>query len=54
MEIIIAEPIGYCYGVERALNITYEALKSKSDNIYTLGPIIILTFFLMTSGSSLR
>jgi len=40
LEIIIAEPIGYCYGVERALNITYEALKSKSDNIYTIGPII--------------
>ena len=40
MEIILAEPIGYCYGVERALNIVKKALISESGNIYTLGPII--------------
>lgn len=40
MKIILAEPIGYCYGVERALNISKKALHSESGNIYTLGPII--------------
>lgn len=40
MEIILVEPVGYCYGVERALNIAHKALQSENTNIYTLGPII--------------
>jgi len=40
LEIILAEPVGYCYGVERALNIAQKALQSENTNIYTLGPII--------------
>jgi len=40
MKIIIAESVGYCYGVERALRLATDAKKKSKDPIYTLGPII--------------
>lgn len=40
LEIKVASHAGYCYGVERALKITSEAIKSARKPIFTLGPII--------------
>lgn len=33
-------PVGYCYGVERALKLASEAINTQPQPIYTLGPII--------------
>src|SRR5512135_3743394 len=40
VEIVIARYAGYCYGVERALRITDEALAGSPAPVATLGPII--------------
>ncbi|RJQ30844.1 MAG: 4-hydroxy-3-methylbut-2-enyl diphosphate reductase [Actinobacteria bacterium] len=40
MKVEIAKHAGYCYGVERALDLTSQAGKSPDKLIYTLGPII--------------
>ncbi|HEX21601.1 MAG TPA: 4-hydroxy-3-methylbut-2-enyl diphosphate reductase [Actinobacteria bacterium] len=40
LEIKVAGHAGYCYGVERALKIAAEAIKSDRKPIFTLGPII--------------
>lgn len=40
VEIVIARYAGYCYGVERALRITEEALETAPEPVATLGPII--------------
>lgn len=40
MKILIAERGGYCYGVQRALDIAIEAAEGSSGPIHTLGPII--------------
>ena len=39
-EIVVARYAGYCYGVERALRITGEALEGAPAPVATLGPII--------------
>jgi len=39
-EIVVARFAGYCYGVERALRLTGEALESAPAPVATLGPII--------------
>ncbi|KXZ39875.1 4-hydroxy-3-methylbut-2-enyl diphosphate reductase [Alkalithermobacter thermoalcaliphilus JW-YL-7 = DSM 7308] len=39
MEIKIAKYAGFCFGVERAMNMAWECLK-KNSNIYSLGPLI--------------
>jgi 4-hydroxy-3-methylbut-2-enyl diphosphate reductase len=39
MKIIIADYSGFCFGVERAVNIVEDTAKFH-DNVYTLGPII--------------
>ena len=38
-EVILAKSAGFCFGVERAVNMVYEQIK-KGGNIYTYGPII--------------
>ena len=38
-EIILARSAGFCFGVERAVDMVYEQIK-KGGNIYTYGPII--------------
>ncbi|NLI89088.1 MAG: bifunctional 4-hydroxy-3-methylbut-2-enyl diphosphate reductase/30S ribosomal protein S1 [Epulopiscium sp.] len=38
MEIIIAKTAGFCFGVERAVNLAYN--QSYKKNVYTYGPII--------------
>ena len=40
MEIIIAEDSGFCYGVQRALNIAERTRKAKSGSVVTLGELI--------------
>lgn len=40
MKIKVANQAGYCYGVERALRITGEAVENQRKPIFTLGPII--------------
>jgi len=39
-EILVARYAGYCYGVERALRITEEALEAAEGPVSSLGPII--------------
>ena len=38
-EVILAKSAGFCFGVERAVDMVYEQIK-KGGNIYTYGPII--------------
>jgi 4-hydroxy-3-methylbut-2-enyl diphosphate reductase len=40
MQVKLAKQAGYCYGVERALKLTDEAIKENKKPIFTLGPII--------------
>ena len=40
MKVKVAEQAGYCYGVERALRLTGEAVEKERKPIFTLGPII--------------
>ncbi len=39
MKITLAETAGFCFGVDRAVNMVYELL-GKGENVCTLGPII--------------
>ena len=39
MKVILAERIGFCFGVKRAVRMAEEALK-RNKNIYSLGSII--------------
>jgi len=40
MQIIITENAGFCFGVERATKMAFDASEEKSGEICTLGPII--------------
>ena len=41
LEIVTAEEAGFCFGVQRAIDMAVKAVKeSKNENVYTLGPII--------------
>lgn len=40
MEFVIAENAGFCFGVERAIDATYETLKNNNSKVYSIGPII--------------
>jgi len=40
MEIIVGKNAGFCFGVERAVEIIRKALKKINDDVYSLGPII--------------
>ncbi|MBQ8956156.1 MAG: 4-hydroxy-3-methylbut-2-enyl diphosphate reductase [Lachnospiraceae bacterium] len=40
MKVITADTAGFCFGVERAVNTVYDALKEHEGRIYTYGPII--------------
>jgi 4-hydroxy-3-methylbut-2-enyl diphosphate reductase len=40
MEIIVAKMAGFCFGVKRAIEITFDISKKDSEGVYTLGPII--------------
>lgn len=40
LEVSVAKQVGYCYGVERALDLAFKAARSYPKPIFTLGPII--------------
>ena len=40
MEIIVAKNSGFCFGVKRAVNLAFDAVKIHRKDIYSLGPII--------------
>ncbi|MFW5737034.1 MAG: 4-hydroxy-3-methylbut-2-enyl diphosphate reductase, partial [Halanaerobium sp.] len=41
LEVITAEEAGFCFGVERAIDMVLEAASENDDlNVYTLGPLI--------------
>ncbi len=40
MEIIVAKMAGFCFGVKRAIEITFDISKKDSEGVFTLGPII--------------
>lgn len=40
MEIIKAKRAGFCFGVKRAIDITFDIARKDKDGVYTLGPII--------------
>lgn len=39
-EIILVEGAGFCFGVKRAIDITFDIAKRQKDGVFTLGPII--------------
>ena len=39
-KIIVTQNAGFCFGVERATKIAFDAAREHEDDIYTLGPII--------------
>ena len=39
IKVITAKRAGFCFGVKRAIDMAFEVAK-KSENVYTLGPII--------------
>ncbi len=40
MRIIVAEKAGFCFGVKRAIDITFDLAKEEKEGLYTLGPLI--------------
>ncbi|MEW6107876.1 MAG: 4-hydroxy-3-methylbut-2-enyl diphosphate reductase [Nitrospirota bacterium] len=40
MEIIVAKRAGFCFGVKRAIDITFDIAKKNREGVYTLGPLI--------------
>lgn len=40
MEVFVAKRAGFCFGVKRAMDITFDIARKKKDGVYTLGPII--------------
>lgn len=40
MEIIVAEHSGFCFGVQRAVDLAFDAVRRYKKDIYSLGPII--------------
>ena len=39
MEIVLAKSAGFCFGVDRAVNLVYDMI-NKGVKVHTLGPII--------------
>lgn len=40
MNIIVAKNAGFCFGVKRAIDSAYEAIKNEGPEIYSIGPLI--------------
>jgi len=40
MDIIVAKRAGFCFGVKRAIDITFDMAKENKNGLFTLGPII--------------
>lgn len=39
-DVLSAKRAGFCFGVKRAMDITFEIAEKENDGVYTLGPII--------------
>ena len=53
MEFVVAKNAGFCFGVKRAIDATYEKLENCDSEIYSIGPLIhneILTSDLKEKG----
>jgi len=40
LEVIVAKTAGFCFGVNKAVNMVYELIGETDEHIYTIGPII--------------
>ncbi len=40
MQLIVAKKAGFCFGVKRAIDITFDLAKETNEGIYTYGPLI--------------
>ncbi|MBE6082034.1 MULTISPECIES: bifunctional 4-hydroxy-3-methylbut-2-enyl diphosphate reductase/30S ribosomal protein S1 [Tissierellales] len=40
MNILIAEHLGFCFGVKRAVDCAEKEIKNKGENLYSLGPLV--------------
>jgi 4-hydroxy-3-methylbut-2-enyl diphosphate reductase len=40
MKVIIAKKAGFCFGVRRAIDITFDLATEKKEGVYTYGPLI--------------
>jgi 4-hydroxy-3-methylbut-2-enyl diphosphate reductase len=40
MKVTIAKKAGFCFGVKRAIDITFDLAKKKNEGIFTYGPLI--------------
>ena len=40
MEVVLAKRAGFCFGVNRALEITLATIANQDDRVYTMGPLI--------------
>lgn len=40
MEVILAKKAGFCFGVQKAIDMVYDEANSSNNDIYTYGPII--------------
>ncbi len=40
MEVILAKKAGFCFGVQRAIDMVYDEANDQNQNLYTYGPII--------------
>jgi len=40
MEIVLAEKMGFCFGVKRTVEIAFKMIENKEKNVITFGPII--------------
>jgi len=40
MTILTAKRAGFCFGVKRAIDISFDIAKEIPEGVYTLGPII--------------
>ncbi len=40
MQIIVAKKAGFCFGVKRAIDITFDLAKEAKEGVYTYGPLI--------------
>ncbi|MEN3014827.1 MAG: 4-hydroxy-3-methylbut-2-enyl diphosphate reductase [bacterium] len=55
MEIVLAEKMGFCFGVKRTVDIAMKMIENKEKNVITYGPIIHnedLTKYLSENGIS--
>ena len=48
MKVKVAETAGFCFGVKRAVDKVYELIDTEQKPIFTLGPIIPVSYTHLT------